>query len=118
ARFRGWCGPGFSARLRRLQTGGESKRSSWQTPIAIEGRLFLRGNRGLRPICRMFGALCVAGVIPQPESYIILAPTAEEIVKPAAARASSGQMRGFAKAVLPEAVVKLAVAQVICVQDV
>ena len=58
----------------------------------------------------MFGALFIAGVIPQPESHFILAPTAEEIVEPTAARASSGQMRGFAKTVLPEAIVKLAIA--------
>src|ERR1035437_6004761 len=66
----------------------------------------------------MFGALFVAGVIPQPEPHIVLAPTAKEIVKPTAARASSGQMRGFAKAVLPETVVKLAIAKVVRVQDV
>jgi hypothetical protein len=53
----------------------------------------------------MFSALFVAGVIPQPEPHIILVPTAEEIVKPTTARASSGQMRGFAQAMLPEAVV-------------
>ena len=74
----------------------------------MEGRLFLRGNRVLWPICHMFGALFVARVIPQREPHVVLAPTAEEIVKPTAAQAPPGQMRGFAKAVLPEAVVKLA----------
>src|ERR1035437_9404173 len=110
ASFPSWCGTGCSARLRRLQPGGESKRPFRQTPIAIEGRLFLQGHGVLRPICGMFGALFVAGVIPQPESHIVLPPTAEEIVKPTAAKASSGQMRGFAKAVFPEAGVKLDIA--------
>src|ERR1039457_1358804 len=70
ASFLSWCGTGFGARPRRPQPGGESKRSFRQTPIAIEGRLFLRGNGVLRPICRMFGALCVAGVIPDRKSVV------------------------------------------------
>ena len=46
----------------------------------------------------------------EPKSHIVLAPTAEGVVKPTAAQASSRQMRGFAQPMVPEVVVKLAIA--------
>src|SRR5205085_6422637 len=89
-----------------------------QAPIAVEWRLFLRRQRSLGPLLRVFGALLIAGVVAQPQLHVVLPPTAEEVVEPAAARIASGQVRRLAQAACPQLGVELPVAQVVGMQHV
>src|SRR5580704_12526531 len=88
---------GFQISLQAAQ----SKRPFRQTPVTVDERFFFRREIILRPVLRVFGALVIAGVIAQPELHFVLAPTAEEVVKPAASRIASGQMCRIAQAALP-----------------
>ena len=66
----------------------------------------------------MLRAFFIAGVVTQPELHVVLAPTAKEVVKPAAARVAAGQVRRLAQAACPELGVEFMVAQVVGVQKV
>src|SRR5437867_8826978 len=81
------------------------KFSDWplgQTPVSVEGRHFLRRQRGLGPFLGVLGAVLIAGVVTQPELHLVLAPTAEEVVEPAAPGVAAGQMRRLAQPACPE----------------
>src|SRR2546425_9268766 len=99
-------------------TGAISKRALGQTPIAMEGRLFFLWQHVRGPVLRVLGAVLIRGVVAQPELHFVITPTAEEIVKPAAARIAAGQMRRIAQTALSQFGVKFPVDQMVSVQHV
>ncbi len=102
-----------------LRCGGRwLKRPFGQTPVAVTDGFFFGRDFVFRIFLRVLGAFVVGGVAAQPELHLRVAPTAEEVVKPAAARIATRQMAGIAQAALPEFGVKFAVAQMVGVQDV
>src|SRR5260370_33157965 len=100
------------------QPSCDSKWPFRQSPIAVRARLFFRRDGGFGPFLCVLGAVLVAGVVAEPELHVLLAPTAKEVVKPAAARVAAREMGGIAQAALPECGVKFAVIQVVGVQQI
>jgi hypothetical protein len=126
SRYFGWSGDKKpvtksrgSIRGRRLVDQRRSpERALGQAPVAVGNRLFFGWQRVFRVLRRVCRALRVCGVVAQPKLPIVLAPTAQKIVKSAATRVPAGEMRWIAQTALPKRIVKLSIAQVIGMQDV
>src|SRR5260370_34289391 len=84
------------------QPSCDSKWPFRQSPIAVRARLFFRRDGGFRPFPCVLGAGLVAGVVAEPEVHVLLAPTAKEVVKTAAAAGSGRGMGGVAQGAVPE----------------
>src|SRR5882672_672052 len=95
-----------------------SKRSLGKTPVPAARWFLFRRQFVLGIFFRVLEAFLVAGVVAQPELHIVLAPNAQEVVEPAAARTAAGQMCRVTQTALPEFSVEFTVSQMVTVQDV